>query len=105
MINSNINNILYELKQAVSSKYTVNDMRLFGSNARGDATEESDIDIFIQMADLTKDVEQDVYNMAYDLELKYDCLINVTLLSDSVVKTHASHLPIYRNILHEGVPI
>jgi hypothetical protein len=50
-------------------------------------------------------MEQDVYNMAYDLELKYDCLIDVILLSDAVVKTHAAHLPIYRNILREGVPL
>jgi uncharacterized protein len=103
MITPHMTDIVHEFKQAVAAKYTVTDMWLFGSNARGDATEESDIDIFLQLADLTKDMEQDVYNMAYDLELKYDCLIDVILLSDAVVKTHADHLPIYRNILREGV--
>jgi|APSaa5957512622_1039677.scaffolds.fasta_scaffold92985_2 uncharacterized protein len=97
--------IIHEFKKAVAAKYTLSDMRLFGSNARGDATEESDIDIFLEVAHLTKDMEQDVYNMAYDLELKYDCLIDVIVLSDTVVKTHAAHLPIYHNILREGVRI
>lgn len=105
MVTPHMTDILHELKQAVAAKYTVNDMRLFGSNARGDATAASDIDIFLQVANLTKDMEQDVYNMAYDLELKYDCLIDVILLSDSVVKTHAAHLPIYHNILREGVRV
>ena len=94
-----------EFKQAVAAKYALSDMRLFGSNARGDATEDSDIDIFLQVAHLTKDMEQDVYNMAYALELKYDCLIDVIVLSDTVVNTHATHLPIYHNILREGVRV
>ncbi len=100
-----ITRIIHELKQAVAAKYTLSDIRLFGSNARGDATEESDIDIFLQVAHLTKDMEQDIYNMAYDLELKYDCLIDVIVLSDTVVDTHAAHLPIYHKILREGVRI
>lgn len=103
MITAHLKDIVHEFKQAVNAKYPVSDMRLFGSNARGDATGESDIDIFLQVADLTTDIEQDVYNMAYDLELKYDCIIDVILLSDSVVKRHADCLPIYRNILREGV--
>jgi predicted nucleotidyltransferase len=103
MITTHLMDIVHEFKQAVTEKYTMSDMRLFGSNAREDATEESDIDIFLQIPNLTTDMEQDVYNMAYEFELKYDCLIDVIVLSDSVVRKHADYLPIYRNILREGV--
>ena len=103
MITTQLKDIVREFKQTVAEKYIVSDFCLFGSNARGDATEDSDIDIFLQIADLTTDIEQDVYNMAYELELKYDCVIDVILLSDAVVRTHAGYLPIYRNILREGV--
>lgn len=40
--------------------------------------------------------------MTYELELKYDCLIDIILLSDKVVKTHAAQLPIYQNISERG---
>jgi predicted nucleotidyltransferase len=103
MVTTHLKDIVREFKQAVAAKYPVSDMRLFGSNARGDATGESDIDIFLQIADLRTDIEQDVYNMAYELELKYDCVIDVILLSDATVRNHADYLPIYRNILREGV--
>jgi predicted nucleotidyltransferase len=105
MVTTYLIDIVREFKQAVAEKYIVSDICLFGSNARGEATEDSDIDIFLQIADLTTDIEQDVYNMAYELELKYDCVIDVILLSDAVVKTHAGCLPIYRNILREGVSL
>lgn len=46
MVTTHLDDIVCEFKQAVAEKYTVSDMRLFGSNAREDETEESDIDIF-----------------------------------------------------------
>jgi len=97
-----IKQILQELKRTVTAKYSLSDMRLFGSNVRREATKNSDIDIFLQIPNLTRAIEEDVYNMAYALELKYDCLIDVILLSDTVINTHSAHLPIYQNILQEG---
>lgn len=105
LVTPQITQILQELKRTVTAKYALSDMRLFGSTVRGEATKDSDIDIFLQFPHLTRAMEEDVYNMAYALELKYDCVIDVILLSDSIINTHSTHLPIYQNILQEGVQV
>ena len=103
MNKNHVKRILDELKQAVSAKYAVSDMRLFGSNARGDADENSDIDVYIQLPVLTEEIEKNIYNAAYDLELRYDCLIDVIMLSDEMIKKHKAQLPIYRSIIQDGM--
>ena len=100
-----ISQILQEFKHTVSAKYPLSDMWLFGSTVRGEATKDSDIDVFLQLPKLTRAIEEDVYNMAYALELRYDCVIDVILLSDTLINTHSTHLPIYQNILQEGVRV
>lgn len=44
-----------------------------------------------------------MYDMAYELELKYDCLIDVILLSDTTLQACSQQLPLYQNVLKEGV--
>ena len=79
--------ILTELKQQITAKYPVIEMLVFGSKARGEDTPDSDFD------------------MAHDLELKYDCLIDIIILSDSLLCTHAEYLPIYQRIVSEGIEL
>ena len=100
-----VRTILHELKEHVSAKYPLEEMRLFGSTARGDARQGSDLDIFLRLPYLTRGIEEDVYDMAYELELKYDCLIDVILLSDTTLQACVDQLPVYQNILKEGVAI
>ena len=98
-----ITQIITELKQTITQKYSLLEMRLFGSTARGDATKDSDIDIFIRLPEINRRIEEDVFDMAYALELKYDCLIDVIILADSTLKRYSEQLPIYQNILHDGL--
>ena len=42
-----ITQIITELKHAITQKYSLLEMRLFGSTVRGDARKDSDIDIFV----------------------------------------------------------
>ena len=97
--------IVNELKMMISKKYPLIEMRIFGSTARGDQKPESDIDVFIHLPRVNRELEEDLFDMAYDLELKYDCLIDVIALSDeNLAKTHAQPL-IYKNIMKEGVSV
>lgn len=50
--------ILSELKESVSRKVRVSDMRLFGSRARGDSDEFSDFDVFIETETIDKKIRK-----------------------------------------------
>jgi predicted nucleotidyltransferase len=95
--------ILQELKQSLVQKYPQLELRLFGSTARGDATGTSDIDLFIQIPEVTRAIEEDLFETTYEFELKYDCVFDVIILVESLVNRYADSLPIYQNILREGI--
>lgn len=50
---------------------------------------------------MDRKIEEDVFNMAYDLELEYDCLIDVIVLPKNLKYT----IPLYQNILKEGISV
>ncbi len=101
MINKNANLIARELKTEVEKKYSVVEMKLFGSSARGDNTENSDIDILVKLQQVDRKIEEDLFNMAYEFELKYDCLIDIVVIPANM----DMDIPIYSNIEKEGLVI
>jgi len=98
-----IEQIVTELKQRVTAKYPVLEMRVFGSVARGEDTPDSDIDIFVRLPTVTRHIEEDLFDTAYEIELKYNCLIDMIILADSMLRTYAEQVPIYQNIIREGI--
>ena len=80
-------------------------MRVFGSSVRGDRKNESDIDVFVCLSNVNRKIEEDLFDMAYELELKYDCIIDLFVFDQSVYEGVNSYIPVYRNILKEGVSI
>lgn len=101
MKNKKIDQIINQFKLAVEEKYNISTMKLFGSSARGDYTEISDIDIMVKLPIVNRKIEEDLYNIAYELELEYDCLIDIIVLPDDI----DNNIPIYTNIEKEGILI
>ncbi|GAB4580487.1 MAG: hypothetical protein Fur0022_32280 [Anaerolineales bacterium] len=50
---------------------------LFGSKARGDDTEESDIDMLIITKNEVGDLKTQIRDVGYDLSLEYDVVFNL----------------------------
>lgn len=90
-----------KFRALVEKKYKVLDMKLFGSSARGDFSRDSDIDIFVKLPKVNREIEEDLYNIAYDLELEYDCVIDVIVIS----KKLESNIPLYKKIQKEGLAV
>jgi len=79
---------------------------LYGSYARGDYDDESDIDIMI-MVDMSReelaDFRQIVNNFCTDLDLQYSVLLSSKLQSQPFFNEWMSALPFYRNVMKEGI--
>jgi len=59
---------------------------LFGSRARGDADEASDIDVAVVVADLTKEIKRKIIDCVVEVELKYLVPISIIVFSEDEFK-------------------
>lgn len=78
---------------------------LYGSCARGDFDEESDIDLLVLLnadAEEVPALRKKMRSTANRLDLKYDCVISATFQSRQVFETYKSGSVFYQNIEREG---
>lgn len=81
---------------------------LYGSYARGDYDEHSDIDMMILAHILPEEgwkYTKELSDKLTELELEYDTVISVHVASDSVFERYVNDLPFYGNVSREGVRI
>jgi uncharacterized protein len=97
--------LLQELKQALQSfyGYRLINLVLFGSHARQDAHDDSDIDILIILQDPVSPGDEilRVSAIKTDLNLKYDELISVIPVSQ--LDYQARSTPFLQNVHREGI--
>jgi len=81
---------------------------LYGSYARGDYDEDSDIDIFI-LADIPQEEAGKTRNKINDLrgyfDLEHDVIVSVHVTGSEIFNGYRSILPFYMNVLKDGVEI
>jgi len=105
MTDKQTNDILIELKNKISQKYKLTEMRLFGSKARGESDAHSDIDIFVRISGVNRTIEEDIFDLAYEAELKHGCLIDIFVFDDNAFNGIHFWTPVYQKILQEGIII
>ena len=101
-----IEKALQALKQGLVHRFgTYVELRIFGSVARGDYHEHSDIDILVVLPDKVDNaVEEQVFDMAYDIELEYGLVIGTIVYSrDFWYSDRAAVMPLYKDIQREGL--
>jgi predicted nucleotidyltransferase len=101
-----IKEILKEFREEIEKLYgkRLKSIILYGSWARGDATEESDIDVLIVLKGKIipgKEIDR-MISIITEINLKYGVLISVYPVSEADFSTINS--PLLMNVRREGVP-
>ena len=79
---------------------------LYGSYARGDYTENSDIDLMILTTLTDKEIErieEKIYDLAFDFLMDYGVDISVVIKNEAQFNYWLGALPFYNNVQREGV--
>lgn len=103
---SNERAALLKLKREIGKTLNLVDYRVFGSKARGEESPESDIDVMIEVENYTPEVEAQIDDLVYEINLDHDCLISAVIFgSKELHETPLRESPIYRSISREGIRI
>ena len=57
-----IHEIVKELKEKISDRYKLQEIRIFGSTARGDRRLDSDIDVFVRLSKVNRQIEENLFD-------------------------------------------
>lgn len=98
--------ILKELKNCLQKGYknSVKDIILFGSQAYGKPNEDSDYDVLIVLEkDYTARDENQIFDLCYDINLKYNIIIDAHLISERELGTIKGKQPIFTKAIKSGI--
>jgi len=85
--------VLEEFKRRVQERFPKElvNMLVFGSKARGDATQESDIDVIVITHSNDKKLAKNIRYTGYDLEIEHGIILSIQVYSER-------HINYLRNI-------
>lgn len=98
--------VAHEAKKLLGSK--LNAVVLFGSYARGDYDEESDIDIMVRIDCSRADLNEYLYafsDIASDLSLDNDITVSITVFDTQTFTEYKSAMPFLKNVEREGIRV
>ena len=77
---------------------------MYGSQARGDATKESDIDLLIVLPSVNRNTRNLISDIAWEIGLEAGKVISTMTTTDDEMKYYTI-LPYYNNVKREGIRV
>lgn len=104
--------LLKELKQTIEnglkteSCIKIDKIILFGSRANGKAKRYSDYDILIIIkGSYDWHIKNKIYNLCYEMDLKYDLVTDIKIISVDELNTIKGKQPYIINALEQGITV
>lgn len=96
--------IVRVLQQRLAKIVPILDLRVFGSRARGDASPESDLDVFIELEEATPEQRQRISEIAWEVGFEMDRVISTLVTTrDDLERGAMGANPLLLQIEREGV--
>ncbi len=98
--------ILSDLKNHLRTHYgdSVKDIILFGSQALGNSNEFSDYDVLIVLEnDYTGKDENLILDLCFDINLKYNIILDVHVISNSELTSIRGRQAVFVNAIKSGI--
>lgn len=98
--------IAKKLKEKLSDVVSVVNLFVFGSRARGDQEEYSDLDVSIEVASLDKEQKEKIYEIVWEVGFENFMVISPLIFtSNEIENSPLRSAPIVKNIFEEGVRV
>ena len=98
---------LAELRRRLFAEFDVEDLILYGSAARNEADEESDIDLLVLTPEpMARPARHGITDMVFDVNLSYGTNFSTLVIDRASWEAGAvSVLPFRNEIIEEGIPL
>jgi len=98
--------IAEQLKRRLSGVVQLVDFKVFGSRARGDADEYSDLDVFIEVETIDPALRQAISDAVWEVGYRnYTVISPLIFTRDELERSPLRVSPIVRSIAEEGVSV
>jgi predicted nucleotidyltransferase len=98
--------IAEKLKTKLSEKISLIDLRIFGSSARGEGDNYSDMDVFLEVETLDRNQKEAIYELTWETGLEYGLVISPLIFTrEEIEHSPLRSSPVLMNIFREGIVV
>jgi len=95
-----------EFRRRVAAVVRVRQVWVFGSRARGDAEQDADLDVFVEVEDVSPEQRQRISDLAWEVGSARDLVISTTVSTRAHLEEGPiGASPLVLNVRREGVPV